>query len=49
MSREIINTILLFIGLILLQVIILNNINFLGYINPMLYVLFVFFYPIKKA
>jgi len=48
MSREIINTILLFIGLILLQVIILNNINFLGYINPMLYVLFVFFYPIKK-
>lgn len=40
--------ILLFTGLILLQVIILNNINFLGYINPYFYMVFVLFYPIKK-
>ena len=34
-----------FIGLILLQVLILNNINFMGYINPYLYVLFILLYP----
>lgn len=48
MNRENINSGLLFIGLILLQVIILNNINFLGYINPFFYILFVFLYPIRK-
>lgn len=48
MNRDNINTIILFIGLILLQIIILNNINFLGYINPFLYILFLFFYPIRK-
>ncbi len=37
-----------FIGLILLQVLILNHINFLGYINPYLYVLYVALYPIKN-
>lgn len=48
MNRENINSALLFIGLILLQVIVLNNINFLGYINPFFYIWFVFLYPIKK-
>ncbi|MFD1315466.1 rod shape-determining protein MreD [Namhaeicola litoreus] len=48
MNREILNNVLLFISLILLQVVVLNNINFLGYINPMLYILFIFFYPVKK-
>jgi rod shape-determining protein MreD len=48
MNREILNNVLLFISLILLQVIVLNNINFLGYLNPMLYILFIFFYPLKK-
>ena len=48
MNRENINNALLFIGLILLQVIVLNNINFLGYINPFLYILFIFLYPIRK-
>ncbi len=48
MNRENIYTIILFIGLILLQIIVLNNINFLGYINPFLYILFIFLYPIKK-
>lgn len=48
MNRETINTAILFAGLILLQIIVLNNINFLGYINPFLYILFIFVYPIKK-
>ncbi len=48
MNRDHINTFLLFTGLVLLQIVILNNINFLGYINPFLYILFIFLYPIKK-
>lgn len=48
MNRENINNALLFIGLILLQIIVLNNINFLGYINPFFYLIFVFLYPIRK-
>ncbi|AUC85372.1 hypothetical protein CW731_08770 [Polaribacter sp. ALD11] len=39
---------LLFIFLVLLQVLVLNNILFLGYINPYLYILFIFLYPLKK-
>ena len=39
---------LFFLFLLLLQVIVLNNINFLGYINPYLYIVFVFFYPLKE-
>ncbi|MBT8304850.1 MAG: rod shape-determining protein MreD [Bacteroidia bacterium] len=37
-----------FIVLVLLQVVILNKINFLGYINPYLYILFIILYPIKN-
>ena len=48
MNRENINTALLFVGLILLQIIVLNNINFLGYINPFYYIIFIFLYPLKK-
>mgnify|MGYP000653039434 CR=1 FL=1 len=38
----------LFLSLLFLQVFILNNILFLGSINPYLYVAFVIFYPLKK-
>jgi rod shape-determining protein MreD len=48
MNRENINSAILFIGLILLQIIVLNNINFLGYINPFFYIFFIFLYPIRK-
>lgn len=34
-----------FLGLLLLQVLVLNNINFLGYINPYLYILFILVFP----
>lgn len=36
-----------FILLVLVQVAVLNNINFLGYINPYLYVLFVILLPVN--
>ena len=38
----------LFIGLILIQVVVLNNVLFWGYINPLLYILFVIVYPLRK-
>ncbi len=34
-----------FIILVLVQVLILNHINFLGYINPYIYILFIILYP----
>ena len=43
-----INQILFFLFLLLLQVLILNNINFLEDINPYLYISFVFLYPLKE-
>lgn len=45
MTNTIITTAFRFILLVLLQVLLLNNINFLGYINPYLYVLFLVVYP----
>ncbi|WP_159021712.1 rod shape-determining protein MreD [Formosa sp. L2A11] len=48
MNSSVISQILKFIGLILVQVLILNHINFLGYINPYLYILFIILYPIKN-
>ncbi len=45
MNSSIINNILRFLFLILLQVLVLNNVNFAGYINPYLYVLFLLLFP----
>ena len=42
------NIIFLFLSLLFLQVFILNNVLFLGYINPYVYIAFVIFYPLKK-
>lgn len=36
-----------FIILLLVQVVICNHINFLGYINPYIYIIFIFLFPIK--
>lgn len=46
--NEVVKNSLLFIGLIFIQVIVLNNINFLGYINPFLYILFVIVFPLRR-
>jgi len=40
--------ILRFVLLILVQVLIFNNLNFFGYINPMVYILFLYWYPIRE-
>lgn len=37
-----------FVVLLLVQVLILNHINFLGYINPYCYILFIILYPINS-
>ena len=36
-----------FVILLALQVVIFNNINFLGYINPLPYILFIILYPVN--
>ena len=48
MNNIVLNTVLRFIGLVLLQVIICSNINFLGYLNPYIYIIFIFLYPISN-
>lgn len=47
MIRLLINNILRFVFLILLQVLVLNNIEFSGLINPYLYVLFILLLPFE--
>ena len=42
------NLVFIFFFLLFLQVFILNNILFFGYINPYLYIAFVFLYPLKE-
>jgi len=37
-----------FVLLVLAQVLVFNRLNFLGFINPMIYLLFLYWYPIKQ-
>ena len=37
-----------FIGLVLAQVLVFNHLNILGSINPMVYILFLFWYPVQE-
>jgi len=46
--NDVIKITFLFISLILVQVIVLNNVLFWDYINPQLYILFVIIYPFRK-
>ncbi len=48
MTNTVLKYSFLFVFLILLQVLIFNNVLFLGYLNPIIYILFIFSYPIKK-
>ncbi|MDT0689405.1 rod shape-determining protein MreD [Salegentibacter sp. F188] len=48
MNSSTISNIARFFGLIFLQVLVLNNINFLGFINPYLYFLFILLYPFNS-
>jgi len=48
MNNAVSTNIARFITLILAQVLVFNNINFLGYINPYIYILFIMLFPIKN-
>ena len=37
-----------FVVLLLVQVIVCSNINFIGYINPYIYIIFIFLFPIRE-
>lgn len=44
---RVIQNIFLFIILVVVQVLVLNNIQFLGYVNPFIYILFIISLPVK--
>ena len=46
--NKIISNIILAITLILAQGLFFNNINFMGYINPFIYVFFIIYFPLKN-
>jgi rod shape-determining protein MreD len=48
MNNTVLITVLRFIGLVLLQVVLCSNINFLGDLNPFVYVIFILLYPITN-
>lgn len=45
MNNEVLKIAFRFVGLLALQIFLMDQINFLGYINPMVYILFMFLYP----
>jgi len=47
MNKFLVSNITRFVILVLVQVLILNNINFLGFVNPYLYVLFILLLPLN--
>ena len=49
MNNAVLTHIVRFTVLVLVQVIICNNINFLGYINPYIYIIFILLYPIRDT
>jgi len=48
MNNLFLNNALRFIGLILLQVLVLNHINLFGHINPLVYIVWIFLFPVRK-
>ncbi len=49
MNNLAVNNAVRFIGLLFLQVLILNYLNIFGHINPMVYIVWVFLYPVRKT
>lgn len=47
LNNSMLVNIIRFITLILVQVLVLNHVNFLGYINPYIYPLFILVFPLK--
>ncbi len=48
MNRGIFLNIVRFVLLVLVQILVFNRLNFFGYINPMVYIMFLYWYPIKQ-
>ncbi|MDC6385000.1 rod shape-determining protein MreD [Flagellimonas taeanensis] len=48
MNSTIVLNIFRFVLLVLVQVLIFNTLNFMGFINPMVYVIFFYWYPLKS-
>jgi rod shape-determining protein MreD len=48
MNSVVTTNIVRFIVLVLIQSLVLNNINFLGHINPYIYILFIILFPVKN-
>ena len=48
MNNVVTTNIVRFITLVLVQALVLNNVNFLGYVNPYIYILFIILFPIKN-
>ena len=48
MNNKVLFTITRFVGLVLLQVLIFNRMNLFGLINPMVYILFMYWYPVRE-
>jgi len=48
MNNVIFTNALRFIMLVLVQILVLSHINFLGYINPLIYILFIILFPVKN-
>lgn len=48
LSNPIAISLVRFVLLVLVQVLVFNHLNFFGYINPLVYVLFFYWYPIRE-
>ncbi len=48
MSNFLSGHIIRFIVLVFFQALLFNHINFLGYVNPYIYIIFILFYPVKN-
>ena len=48
MNNIVLSNIFRFIGLVLFQVLVLNHVNLFGYLNPLVYILWIFLFPVKK-
>lgn len=48
MNNLVLNNAIRFIALIFLQVLVLNHVNIFGHINPMVYIVWVFLFPVRK-
>jgi rod shape-determining protein MreD len=49
MLRNTVQNIIRFVALVLVQVLVLNHVQFLGFINPYIYILFILSQPAKQA